>query len=187
MSHSDRREQSPRRPVGDPQPAQEVASQPDAQTLDARRAWMPPPLPFLAGLALGWGGDAWRPWSIVDDPRISLILMVAGVIAVASAVALIVGASRALARHGTSPDTAAESTAMVATGPFAFSRNPIYLALALLHIAIAFFVNNAWMLLMLVPALIAVDRIVVVGEERYLAVRFGRAYRDYASRVRRWL
>lgn len=170
-----------------PQNAVDAASLSEVQVVEARRSRMPPPLPCLIGLVLGWGLDAWRPWQIANDPRIEIMTIAFGAFAAFAALALIIGANRALARQGTSADPNVESVAIVAGGPFAFSRNPIYLALALLQIAIAFFFDNVWMLLMLVPVLIALDRIVVAGEERYLASRFGRGYLDYASLVRRWL
>lgn len=165
----------------------DIAASARMQTAQASRSRIPPPLPFLLGLVLGWSCSVWQPWQIASDPRGRHILVAVGVFAALGSLTLIICASRALRRHGTSADPRVESTAIVASGPFAFSRNPIYVALACLHAAIACFFDNAWMLLALAPALVIVDRFVVIGEERYLVARFGRDYLDYASRVRRWL
>lgn len=155
--------------------------------METARSRMVPAVPFLIGLPLGWVCDLWRPWPIAHDPRATIAVAAFGALLVAAGLALIVGANRAMTRHGTSADIDAVSAAVVTTGPFAFSRNPIYLALAMMHVAIACFFDSVWMALAVAPALLAVDRIVVVGEERYLASRFGRVYLDYAAKVRRWL
>ena len=149
----------------------------------AGRSRMPPPLPNLIGAVAGGVCQWFWPWPIGPYPW----AIAGAALALAVAVWLIVGATRALAQHRTSADPADESTALVATGPFAFSRNPIYLALACLHLAIAGFFNSLWIAIALPPAMLAVDRIVVRGEERYLEAVFGRAYLDYCAKVRRWL
>jgi protein-S-isoprenylcysteine O-methyltransferase Ste14 len=187
MSDMQRQPQENDREKAVPQAAHDAAPSPQANAAQAQRSRMPPPLPFLLGLLLGWGCDALRSWPITSDPRIGIATIAVGALVAVVALVLVIGSGNALARQGTSADPSVESVAIVASGPFAFSRNPIYLALALLQIAVACFSNNVWMLLMLVPAVIVVDRIVIVGEERYLASRFGRVYLDYASRVRRWL
>jgi protein-S-isoprenylcysteine O-methyltransferase Ste14 len=72
-------------------------------------------------------------------------------------------------------------------GPFRFSRNPLYLALALLHTAIGLMLGTAWLLLSLLPVLLTVRYYVISREEAYLIRRFGQAYIDYQRRVRRWI
>lgn len=71
-------------------------------------------------------------------------------------------------------------------GPFRFTRNPLYLALALLHAGIGLVSGEAWVLLTLLPALLVVRYYVIAREEAYLARRFGQDYLDYLARVRRW-
>jgi protein-S-isoprenylcysteine O-methyltransferase Ste14 len=68
-----------------------------------------------------------------------------------------------------------------------WSRNPIYVGLFLLYTGIAIAAASPWMLLSIVPLAIAMRYGVVAREERYLEQRFGDAYRDYKTRVRRWL
>jgi protein-S-isoprenylcysteine O-methyltransferase Ste14 len=78
------------------------------------------------------------------------------------------------------------TTAIVESGPYGFTRNPIYLAmfLGLIGLAIAF--DTLW-LLMLVPFGLIISYGVVAREKAYLERKFGDVYRDYRSRVRRWL
>ena len=78
------------------------------------------------------------------------------------------------------------ATALVTTGPFAWSRNPIYLANGLLLLGLSGLFDNAWLIVAAPVAAFATDRLAIRREERHLAALFGAAWSDYASRVRRW-
>ena len=72
-------------------------------------------------------------------------------------------------------------------GPFRYSRNPSYLALALLYAGIAVLRNSLWAILLL-PVVVGVMQREVIGrEERYLERTFGEEYLAYKTSVRRWL
>lgn len=89
------------------------------------------------------------------------------------------------ARTALSP--AEPSTTIVDSGPFRYSRNPIYLSFTLLYAGIAAIANAPWPLLLL-PAVLAMIRRQVIGhEEPYLERAFGADYLRYKQRVRRWL
>ena len=77
--------------------------------------------------------------------------------------------------------------ALVRSGPYRFSRNPIYVAFTLLQIGFAVWLDSAWILAMLAPVLLVMSYGVIAREERYLEARFGEEYRSYARSVRRWL
>jgi protein-S-isoprenylcysteine O-methyltransferase Ste14 len=79
------------------------------------------------------------------------------------------------------------TTAIVQTGPYRFSRNPIYLAFSLLQLGIAIWVNSVWLLVTLAGAVALVHYVVIRREEKYLERRFGDQYLDYKASVRRWL
>jgi protein-S-isoprenylcysteine O-methyltransferase Ste14 len=79
------------------------------------------------------------------------------------------------------------TTAIVRTGPYRFSRNPIYLAFSVFQLGIAIWVNSLWLLVTLVGAVALMHFVVIPREEQYLARRFGAAYLDYKASVRRWL
>ncbi len=96
-------------------------------------------------------------------------------------------AFRALRRAGTTTSPYSPTRALVVSGPYRFSRNPMYLSLTLLYSGIAILAKLAWALIML-PALLAVVHFGVVRrEEKYLAQRFGAEYLQYRARVRRWI
>ena len=106
---------------------------------------------------------------------------------IAAGIALAALAMRRFRAAGTNIPTPLPSTALVAGGPYRFSRNPIYLALTLIFLGLAAAANSLWLLLLL-PAVLAVMHYgVVLREERYLGGKFGERYLDYKARVRRWL
>jgi protein-S-isoprenylcysteine O-methyltransferase Ste14 len=79
------------------------------------------------------------------------------------------------------------TTVIVRTGPYRFSRNPIYLAFSLLQLGIAIWANSLWLLATLVGAVALIHYVVIQREEQYLERRFGAQYLDYKASVRRWL
>jgi protein-S-isoprenylcysteine O-methyltransferase Ste14 len=72
-------------------------------------------------------------------------------------------------------------------GPFRYSRNPSYLALAVIYTAIAVLRNSLWAMLMLPLVVMVMQREVIGREERYLERAFGDEYRAYKGKVRRWV
>ena len=79
------------------------------------------------------------------------------------------------------------TTVIVRTGPYRFSRNPIYLAFSLLQLGIAIWGNSLWLLATLVGAVALIHYVVIPREEQYLERTFGAHYLDYKASVRRWL
>ncbi len=79
------------------------------------------------------------------------------------------------------------ATALVTTGPFALSRNPIYLGNTVLVAGAALLLNNPWFLVAALIAAFAVTHLAIQREEAHLATHFGDQWRDYAHRTPRWL
>jgi protein-S-isoprenylcysteine O-methyltransferase Ste14 len=77
--------------------------------------------------------------------------------------------------------------AIVERGPFAISRNPLYLSLIALFTMIGVVLASPAFLVLVVPLVLVLHFGVVLREERYLDAKFGEAYRGYKARVRRWL
>jgi len=110
-----------------------------------------------------------------------------GVPLVAFAIALFsysVGKFRAA---GTPVPARKPTTVIVRTGPYRFSRNPIYLAFSVFQLGIAIWVNSVWLLATLVGAVALIHCLVIPREEQYLERKFGAQYLDYKASVRRWL
>ena len=71
-------------------------------------------------------------------------------------------------------------------GPFRYSRNPGYLALAMIYAGIALLRNSLWAILLLPVVVVMIQREVIGREERYLERAFGEEYLAYKEQVRRW-
>jgi protein-S-isoprenylcysteine O-methyltransferase Ste14 len=110
-----------------------------------------------------------------------------GVVCVFVSLPLAITTLRVLSRAHTPVDPLKPTTALVTEGPFRYSRNPLYVALTLLYLGVAFLVNVLWILLLVVPALVVLRYGVIAREEAYLARKFGTAYHYYTTQVRRWL
>ena len=85
------------------------------------------------------------------------------------------------------PGTKPEANAVVSTGPYRFSRNPIYLAFSLFQLGLSVWVNSLGLLIALIPAVVLMALVVIPREERYLEARFPSEYSSYRAAVRRWL
>ena len=151
---------------------------------DTAQVIIRPPLAWglavIAGLALNW----LVPWPFlpVDLPAGWL-----GAMVFILALALVAWAIVTITRAGSNVPTNLPTTTIVDSGPYRFTRNPIYLGmfLGLIGLAIAF--DNLRLLMMLVPFVLVIRYGVVAREEAYLERKFGDVYRGYRSRIRRWL
>ena len=72
-------------------------------------------------------------------------------------------------------------------GPYAFSRNPMYLGWGLIYLGIGLAVNSAWILALFIPVVAYVHFVDIRKEERRLEEQFGDEYLEYQRRVRRYL
>lgn len=145
----------------------------------------PPPLIFLLSIGAGLLGDR-----LFGFPSLGLPPAFRWTLAAVSAAAALGIAGSALLRFhraGTRPEPWEPSTTFVESGVYAFTRNPMYLGMALLQIAIALAFSSPGALAATLASILLVDRFVISREERYLERRFGDTYRKYSSRVRRWL
>jgi protein-S-isoprenylcysteine O-methyltransferase Ste14 len=141
-----------------------------------------PPVIYLGAIALGVVMHFVWPMLLVPYA----ISMPVGVVGTLAAVALFVYAVRTFKAAGTPVPGNLPTTTIVRTGPYRFSRNPIYLAFSLLQLAIAVWVNDAWLVATLVAAVAVMSFVVIPREERYLTARFPE-YSSYKAAVRRWL
>ncbi len=94
---------------------------------------------------------------------------------------------RTMHAAGTNVNPIRPTTAIVTSGPFRFTRNPLYFAMTILYFGLTLTFNTWWGIVMLVPLLVIMHYGVVLREERYLEQKFGETYRQYRSTVRRYV
>lgn len=143
---------------------------------------VPPLWALLAGLAMlalhhRLPGPQWLapPWTTL------------GLLPALIGIALAVWAARLFLRAGTPLEPWQMPTALVAAGPYRFSRNPMYLGLTLCLLGFAMWLGTATPPLV-IPLFVAVITLGFIRpEERRLEQRFGAPYQDYKARVRRWI
>jgi protein-S-isoprenylcysteine O-methyltransferase Ste14 len=142
-----------------------------------------PPFVYLGSIALGLGLHLVWPERLVPH----VVSTPFGTLVTFLAVALFVSAVRTFRAAGTPIPGNRPTTTIVCTGPYRFSRNPIYLAFSLLQLGLSVWVNSLALLMTLIPAVALMGLVVIPKEERYLEARFPSEYPAYKASVRRWL
>ena len=148
---------------------------------------IPPPVVGLACASLAWllAGAAPAlalPWSARLALAVALLLALAGL-------ALELWGLWVFRRHRTTPNPLApeRARAVVQSGPYRFTRNPMYLGLALQLLAWCAYLGNPLALLAPAAFVAYITRYQILPEERVLAHHFGEAYLAYMRSVRRWI
>ena len=141
-----------------------------------------PPVIFLVAILVGVALN--RAWPVGFMPQGLCWL---GALVSLSAALLFLLSLREFRAAGTSVRGSVRSTRIVKTGPYRFTRNPIYLAFILFVGGLSVWWNNLWLLVMLVPAVGFISLVVIPREERFLECNFPEQYLSYKSSVRRWL
>jgi len=145
-----------------------------------------PPLLFFGALLLGFVLDHLLPVSF-EVPGFGVAHRVAAAAPILIGLALAIAGMGSFARAGTPVPTNKPTRALATTGIHGWTRNPIYLGMFLIYGGIGVAVRSPSILLLALPLAIVIRYGVVAREEAYLEARFGNAYRDYKSRVRRWI
>lgn len=142
-----------------------------------------PPLLFVVAILVGYGLGwivRFPPWKVPDGSVLGGILICVGV-------AVAIWAVIQFARAGTTPNAHRPDTAIVSSGPYRFSRNPIYLSMALVQIGVGVFLSNLWIVILVAPVLYTCQKGIIEREEGYLEAKFGEEYLSYKRTVGRWL
>ena len=152
---------------------------------DGAAVRFPPPLVPLIALALGLGLQCARaPLPIV--PAAGLRFAVAFVL-VGAGLGLVTPALRLFRVTGQDPTPWETTPAIISTGIYRFTRNPMYLGMGLLQAGIGFGLGNGWVVALVPISWLVIYWIAIRHEEAYLTHKFGAVYQDYKASVRRWL
>lgn len=164
-------------------PSSSASSAAAARRLDSPGVRIPPPAAYVVAFLIAVLLQARFPLPFL--PR--SIALGLGAILVAAFAVLVVAAIPTMLRGRGTLNTSAPSAALVTSGPYRFSRNPMYLGLFLLYGGCACLFSVVWALPLLIPLALYIRFGVIAPEERYLERAFGDPYRTYRARVRRWL
>ena len=143
---------------------------------------VPAPLITLLAIALGYGlNDLWP--AELDPP---LVLRVVGYLHNTAGGALMVWCFAIFMRKRTTIYPSRPVSALVIAGPYKYSRNPMYVALAIIHLGVTMTSGVLWYAGTFALSTWLTQRFVIAAEERYLQKRFAESYRSYCAEVPRW-
>ncbi|MBD9424009.1 isoprenylcysteine carboxylmethyltransferase family protein [Pseudomonas sp. PDM15] len=152
---------------------------------DSAGVRFPPPFIYLGALLLGLAADWFLALSNFGIDR--WLLVATGALLFAAGAATMPAAVGLFRRLGTHVPPSRPTTLIATTGPYRWTRNPMYLGMALVYAGIAVGFDGPIALALLPLVLMVIQRQVIAREERYLEAKFGDDYRRYKAEVRRWL
>jgi protein-S-isoprenylcysteine O-methyltransferase Ste14 len=137
---------------------------------------------LLVILLVGLSGNYLLRWSFPYWP----LTFVLGLILILSGTVLMTWAASEFSSHGTTLKPSEAATTVVKSGPYAYTRNPIYLSMMLVYSGISLIFNSPLALVLALPVIVLLNR-QAEREERYLERAFGDQYTDYQKSVPRWI
>ena len=143
-----------------------------------------PPIIYAAALA-----GCWTMESLITLPRLpeSLVIRWFGAVVVLGGIGLGLKGVADLRAAGTTMHPTGAASVLVMDGVYGWSRNPLYLAVLIVFAGLGLALRSTWLLISVPCMAIALLRLAIEPEEAYLVRRFGGAYLQYTSRVRRWI
>lgn len=145
-----------------------------------------PVLTFVCAACIALIIDVFLPSFWLQGP-ITDFLFALGWLIVITGLALIFSSIRTLHSQKTTVSPIKAASTLVVTGPYALSRNPIYVGLGTIMIGLSGVVGSVWFIILMFPAAFAVQKLAIEPEEKHLEQRFGRKWREYSRKARRWL
>jgi protein-S-isoprenylcysteine O-methyltransferase Ste14 len=134
----------------------------------------PPPLVYLLTVVAAFGANRARPlWLLTPEPRWMFLL---GLALMAAGALLAVWGIITFRQYHTAIIPFHPATMIVQSGPYAFTRNPMYLSFAIGYVGVSLLLDSWWAFILLPIMLAIIDRAVIAREERYLTSAFGDVY-----------
>jgi protein-S-isoprenylcysteine O-methyltransferase Ste14 len=156
----------------------------EREILDHPNVIAVPPVLHLVAILLGVAAH----WYLRIEFSLDLVFRaVVGWTLVGVGIATSIWFSLAFRRTGQDRHPNTPTPAIITTGLYRYSRNPAYVALVAIQVGVALLLDNVWILVTLLPALVVIHYGVIIREEVYLERRFGDEYLRYKANVRRWL
>jgi protein-S-isoprenylcysteine O-methyltransferase Ste14 len=147
----------------------------------------PPPFLFVGGFLLGLAAERWIWRTRLPGDQLRDAFAIAGWLGIVTGLLLAGWGIVTFLNSRTAIIPHHPASRLVQSGPYRFSRNPMYVGLTTLYVGLALLFDLVWPVLMLPFVLSALSYLVIRREERYLSDAFGDAYAAYRGHVRRWL
>jgi protein-S-isoprenylcysteine O-methyltransferase Ste14 len=154
---------------------------------DNAQVRIPPPILIVVCLIAGWCLDQGQSWLILPatgwyGPRVALsgALILLGL-------GLILYCAQQFKQAHTPIEPWRPTSSVITSGPYRYSRNPIYLGIVIAGAGIALAFNTCWMLFSVLAFALIANKHVIEKEEDYLDRKFGESYSNYRRETRRWL
>lgn len=152
---------------------------------DSAGVRFPPPFIYLGALLLGLAAEQFVALRSFGMDRWVLISI--GALLFTAGATIMLAAAGLFRRLGTNVPPSQPTTHIATTGPYRWTRNPMYLGMALIYVGLAFGFDGPIALALLPFVLIAIQTQVITRDERYLEAKFGGDYGQYKAKVRRWI
>lgn len=153
------------------------------QSQDSPRVFVPPPLIIGGSLLAGLAIDG----RVQSMPVLETVSATAGSLMTALGLGLVAVSLGLFRSARTRPEPWQPASALIHSGLYRYTRNPMYLGMLLIYAGLATALRSPTAGLLLIPVFAIMDRLVVVREEAYLRRRFGAEFERYRATVRRWL
>ncbi len=148
----------------------------------------PPPFLFAGGILLAWLlGSRVHELPLIPESVPLIVIRVVGYLLVLGGLVITAWGMIIFARAQTAIIPHKPASSLVETGPYKFTRNPMYTGMTSAYLGIAVLLDSGWAFLLLPPVLFLLQRLVIRREERYLSAAFGETYDAYRARVKRWV
>ncbi len=146
---------------------------------------VPPVVVFILFALVFWAIHTWFPVFDVEIPfRRALVVFLTGTALVLGSWSIWLFYRNDTTAHAHKPH---ETERMVTSGPYKHTRNPMYLALSMVLIALAIYLTDLLCLMLMPGFFIYMTRFQIIPEERHMAEKFGEEYEEYAENTPRWL
>lgn len=145
-----------------------------------------PPIIYLIATAVGVMAQRIAPVPWVEGSFAGALQILGAALAIA-AIALDITTFGTFRKHKTTVMPNKAATNLITSGPFAWSRNPIYVGNTVLVFAAGLYFGSAWLVVLAFVAAWVTQKLAIEREEQHLRAKFGAAWESYAKRVRRWL
>ncbi len=142
-----------------------------------------PPVFYIIAVLIGLGGDYLIPLSF----GLAAGTKIAGFAVFVTGTVISVMSFKMFAGDKQSPSVHEPTNSIYTSGVYSLTRNPIYLGVLMWVVAASFYFDKLWLLIICVPLVVFLNKAVIEKEEAYLENKFGDEYRDYKSKVRRWI